>query len=462
VSIDIDVVVAGAGGAGLTAAIRAAQHGASVAVLEWRERYQHSNNTSMSTAMIPAAGSRWQVDADVVDDPDLFLADIVAKTGGTVDRTIARALVDVAPEMVEWLADGCDIPLSLVTDFVYPGHSRPRCHTVPGRSGASLLEGLVAAARRHELLNIITPLRVTEVLHDGAGREVSVVAAYPDGSEERLTAGALILATGGFGANSNLVKQHIPEIAEGAYYGGDGCMGDALSIGRSLDLDIGYLDAYQGHGSLAKPQNVLVTWATVMHGAIVVNTGGLRFGDETVGYSEYARKVLDQPRGEAWIILDRRIDAACRPFKDYQDLLDQGGMRWADDVASLVAATGIDEDGLSNTLDLNAAIAAGTTTDPFGRDDPPAPLEFPLGWVRVTGALFHTQGGLMVDEVARVLRGGTPVDGVYASGGAAAGISGHGPGGYMAGNGLLAALGLGYLAGGHAGARAVSRTGSRS
>jgi fumarate reductase flavoprotein subunit len=462
VGTDIDVIVAGAGGAGLTAAIRAAEQGASVAVLEWRERFQHSNNTSMSTAMIPAAGSRWQAGADVDDDPDLFLADILAKTDGTADRTIARALVDVAPEMVAWLADGCDIPLSLVTDFVYPGHSRPRCHTVPGRSGASLLEGLIAATRRHELVNIITPLRITGVHHDGARREVSVVAAYPDGSEERLTAGALILATGGFGANPELVKQHIPEIADGAYYGGDGCMGDALSIGRSLDLDIGYLDAYQGHGSLAKPQNVLVTWATVMHGAIVVNIDGRRFGDETVGYSEYARKVLDQPGGEAWILLDRRIDAACRSFKDYQDLLDQGGVRWADDVASLVAATGMDADGLADTLALHAAISAGTTTDPFGRDDRPDPLDFPLGWVRVTGALFHTQGGLMVDEVARVTRGGTPVDGVYASGGAAAGISGHGPGGYMAGNGLLAALGLGYLAGGHAGALAASRTGSGS
>ena len=76
-------------------------------------------------------------------------------------------------------------------------------------------------------------------------------------------------------------------------------------------------------------------------------------------------------------------------------------------------------------------------------------LRPPYGSVKVTGALFHTQGGLRVDANARVLAGGTPIDGVYAAGGAAAGISGHGASGYLAGNGLLAALGLGYLAGRH-------------
>jgi fumarate reductase flavoprotein subunit len=69
--------------------------------------------------------------------------------------------------------------------------------------------------------------------------------------------------------------------------------------------------------------------------------------------------------------------------------------------------------------------------------------------VKVTGALFHTQGGLLVDGHARVLRDGRPIPGLYAAGGAAAGISGHGADGYLAGNGLLSALGLGYLAGRH-------------
>ena len=92
---------------------------------------------------------------------------------------------------------------------------------------------------------------------------------------------------------------------------------------------------------------------------------------------------------------------------------------------------------------------AGLSPDLFGRTFPNTTLTPPYGVVKVTGALFHTQGGLQVDASARVLSGGVPIPGVYAAGGAAAGISGHGASGYLAGNGLLSALGLGYIAGSH-------------
>jgi fumarate reductase flavoprotein subunit len=88
--------------------------------------------------------------------------------------------------------------------------------------------------------------------------------------------------------------------------------------------------------------------------------------------------------------------------------------------------------------------------DEFGRTFWEKPLRPPYGAVKVTGALFHTQGGLRVDANATVLHNGAPIPGLYAAGGAAVGISGHGAAGYLAGNGLLSALGLGYLAGRHA------------
>jgi fumarate reductase flavoprotein subunit len=104
-------------------------------------------------------------------------------------------------------------------------------------------------------------------------------------------------------------------------------------------------------------------------------------------------------------------------------------------------------DALGETLRSSAAFAAGTDRDPFGRALWPHTLVPPFAAVKVTGALFHTQGGLRVDGNAAVLAGGSPIPGLYAAGGAAAGISGHGAEGYMSGNGLLSALGLGYLAG---------------
>lgn len=446
---DVDVLVAGAGGAGLSAALAAEQGGASVALLEWREHWRQGGNTAMSTSMVPAGGSRWQEAAGIDDSPDLFLQDVVHKTKGTAEPAVARALVDVAPELVAWLTDACGVPLDLVTDFTYPGHSRTRCHAVPDRSGRSLLSALLGAVG--ERTDLVVGSRLTGLARAGGGWTCETTD--PTGATEQLTAGVVVLATGGFGADRDLVARHLPEILEGVYFGGDGCAGDGLRLGTAVGADTSCLDAYQGHGSLAAAQRTLTTWATVMHGAVLVNREGQRFGDETVGYSEYARKVLDQPRGEAYLLLDERIDLLCRAFRDYQELLEQGGVRWADDPAGLAAATGLPADALDRTLNSAAAAARGATRDELGRTAWEAPLGTPLGWVRVTGALFHTQGGLLVDGRAQVLAGGAPLAGLYAAGGSAVGISGHGAGGYLAGNGLLAALGLGYLAGTDAAAR---------
>lgn len=441
---DVDVLVAGAGGAGLAAALAAAQGGAGVALLEWREHWRQGGNTAMSTSMVPAGGSRWQQEAGIEDSSDLFLEDVMSKTHGSAEPVVARALVDVAPELVAWLHDRCGVPLHLVTDFVYPGHSTPRCHAVPDRSGWSLLTALLGALGESPA-DLVVGSRLTGLARDGQGW--SCETTDPSGATERLTAGVVVLATGGFGADRELVAQHVPEILEGVYFGGDGCAGDGLRLGTALGADTSCLDAYQGHGSLAAAQGTLTTWATVMHGAVLINRDGRRFGDETVGYSEYARKVLDQPGAEAFLVFDERIDALCRDFRDYQELLEQGGVRWADSPAELATATGVPEQQLAQTLSDAAAAAHGTAEDALGRRQWAAPLGSPLGWVRVTGALFHTQGGLLVDGRARVLAGGAPLRGLYAAGGSAVGISGHGADGYLAGNGLLAALGLGYLAG---------------
>jgi fumarate reductase flavoprotein subunit len=190
-----------------------------------------------------------------------------------------------------------------------------------------------------------------------------------------------------------------------------------------------------------------------MHGGLVVNTDGERFDDETIGYSEYGARVLAQPDRVAWVVFDQRIHDACQPFRDYQDLLEQGAVRWVDDADGLAALIGAPSDVVARTLAAADAAARGQLPDAFGRTDFAAPLQAPYAAVKVTGALFHTQGGLLVDADARVLRPDlSPIPGLYAAGGAAVGMSGNGAAGYLAGNGLLAALGLGYLAGRHAAA----------
>jgi fumarate reductase flavoprotein subunit len=453
---DVDLIVAGAGAAGFAAALRAAQEGASVLLAEASATYEHGSNTSMSTSMIPAGGSRWQAALGVEDSPETFREDIRRKTKGTADATVLHALTQIAPELVVWLADRCDVPLDLVTEFRYPGHSTDRCHAVADRSGRTLLRHLGGTLERLPEATFVAPLRLEDVLVED-GVVVGARLTTPDGGvEEVRSRSGVVLATNGYGADPDLVRRFAPEIAEGVYHGGDGSRGDALRIGEQLGAGTAQLDAYQGHGALATPHNVLLTWATVMHGGVVVNTDGERFDDETIGYSEYGARVLAQPGRIAWVVFDQRIHDACQPFRDYQDLLAQGAVRWADDVDALASIVGAPEDVLARTLAAADAVARGEAHDALGRTDFAAPLSAPYAAVRVTGALFHTQGGLLVDGDARVLRPDlAPIPGLYAAGGAAVGMSGGGAAGYLAGNGLLAALGLGYLAGTHAARVAV-------
>ena len=165
--------------------------------------------------------------------------------------------------------------------------------------------------------------------------------------------------------------------------------------------------------------------------------------------------MLEQPGGFAWDIYDERLHRLGMEFDDYRNAWTAGAVRTAADVAGLAASTGLDADALSETLEAISRCAAGARVDEFGRDFRGKPvLGRPLHAIKVTGALFHTQGGLRVDEHARVCNAsGRPLPNLFAGGGAAAGVSGDHVWGYLSGNGLLSAVSLGSLAG-----RAAART----
>jgi fumarate reductase flavoprotein subunit len=440
------LVVAGAGG-GLVAALRGAELGLDVVVLEASRRFLRGNNTSMSTAMVPGAGSRFQRAAGLDDSPETFVDDVLAKTRDEADKTVTQALAAISAPLVEWLADDLRLPIELVTDFDYPGHSVCRCHTVPGRSGASLL-GMLAQRIASAGVDLVTGAEVIDA-QLGSGR-VRVTARFPDGSKDEIEADALLLATNGFGADAALVEQYIPEIHGAAYHGSEWSKGHALRIGSQLGAASAYLDAYQGHGALT-PAGTLAGWATVMHGGVIVNRDGRRFADETQGYSEFAKLELGQPGTWAAIIIDQRIHDLCVNFDDFRQTVEMGTLRWADNPDDLAARIGIPADSLAATLAEVDRFVGGAVDSCGRRSWPETTLRWPLAAIRVSPALFHTQGGLQVDGHGRVVgTDGSKLPGLYAAGGAAAGISGHGAAGYLAGNGLLSAFGLSFLAAEHA------------
>jgi fumarate reductase flavoprotein subunit len=323
-----------------------------------------------------------------------------------------------------------------------------RMYSTPNRAGAELLAALEAAATAAGV-TVMTDAQVTDLYAAPDGRITGVRAARPDGGGESIGCDALILACCGFGGNAEMVRRYIPEIAEAVYHGHPGNQGDAVRWGEWLGAALADLTAYQGHGGLSKDHGIPILWPLIMEGGIQVNAEGRRFSDETTGYSEQAARVNAQPGRFAWSIFDERLHQLMLAFDDYREALRAGAVIEAGDVTDLASRTGVPGAALSETLITVERCVLGRETDSFGRDfTGKPPLTPPYRAAKVTGALFHTQGGLVVDADATVLRpDGSRFPNLFAGGGAARGLSGPAADGYLTGNGLLTATTLGKLAG---------------
>jgi fumarate reductase flavoprotein subunit len=439
------LVIVGAGGTGLTAALAAADAGIEPLVIE--RDSTPLGSTAMSTGLIPAAGTPEQADDGISDSPELLVADIMAKTKGRTDPHIAYRLAAESAETIAWLRDAHGVPLALVDGFLYPGHSVRRMYGTPNRTGGELMGALESACASVGAM-ILTDATVTELESDGT-RVTGVAYRRPDGAVERVTCDAVILACSGFAGNAELVARYIPDMAEAAFHGHPGNKGDAIRWGEQLGAKLADLTGYQGHGGLAAGHGVPILWPLIMEGGFQVNILGKRFSNEALGYSEQAAKVNAQPGHAAWSIFDERLHRLMCDFDDYRVALEAGAVREAQSVAELAAITGLPADTLEVTMDQVEACVRGDVTDAFGRDFTGKPaLAPPYRAAKVTGALFHTQGGLVVDERCRVVREDCGViENLFAGGGAARGVSGDGADGYMAGNGLLTATTFGKIAG---------------
>lgn len=436
------VVVVGAGACGMVAALAAARRGASVVLLE--KGSEPASNTVRSTGLIPAASTRFQREAGISDDsPKLMARDILEKNGHESDPALTRLLCERSGPLVEWLADEAGCEMVCFTDFLYPGQSRFRMHGPPDGYGARLAAALEEAVREEPGIELYAGVPARGLVWDGAR-----VSGVQTGDGD-LEAGAVVLALNGFAGNEEMVREHLgPEAAGALYYGSPNNTGEGIRWGMELGAATGHMGSYQGHASVAYPDGPLVTWGVVVNGAILVNRSGERFGRETVGYSEFAADVFSQPGGEAWEIFDAEVYEASRGTR-LEEVIEAGKVQSFGSLEEMAAAFGLPEQRLAATVEETNRYARGEERDPFGREEfAGGSLGPPFYGIRVRGALFHTQGGLVVDEEARVLRSdGRHIPGLYAGGGTAMGVSGAGHAGYSSGNGLLAATVLGRIAG---------------
>jgi fumarate reductase flavoprotein subunit len=323
-----------------------------------------------------------------------------------------------------------------------------------------LIDRLRAAAEASDI-TILSERTAERLLVEPNGRVRGVEIQRADGAREQIGCGALVLACNGYGGNPELVRRFIPEMADALYFGHPGNRGEAVLWGEALGAQLAHLAADQGHGSVATPHNILITWAVIMQGGFQINSEGHRFCDESRGYSEQAADVLRQPGGIAWNLFDARIAAVADQFEDYREAARAGAIISADTIADLARAMHVAAAALAAEWDDVEALKARAAQDRYGRRFVPEQrLAPPFRAVKVTGALFHTQGGLAIDGTGRVKRSaGGLFPNLFAAGGAAAGVSGSTAAGYLSGNGLLTATVLGRAAGQAAAAAPLSEFG---
>ena len=437
---DLDLLVIGAGACGLAAAIAAHDAGIRVAIVEKRDR--PGGNSSLSTGSIPGAGTRYQRAAGIEDSPGRMIADLQAVAGHHDADDLTRLMAEQSAQLCEWLIDDLGARMELITAYRHVGHSVERLHAPRSRRGEDLVDDLLRFVDERGI-----PMAVgnpVDGLTENAGAVTGAIIAG-----EPVAAAKVLLATNGFAASREMVRDFCPDIAGAEYFGAPGSTGEAVRWGGPLGAALGNMAAYQGYAAVAYPQGQLLSWTTIEKGGVLVGRDGRRFGNEDAGYSGFAPAVMAQ--GDlAWAVYDRRIHEVAAEEEEYAEMAAMGAVRWADTPRALAEAAGIDAAGLEDAVQAYNAAARGEAPDPLGRTRfGLAPLAPPFGIVTVKPGLFHTQGGPLVDRHARVRRqGGGIVPNLFAGGGAAAGISGRaGAGGYASGNGLLTALALGRIAG---------------
>lgn len=417
------------------AALVASEKGADVVVLE--ATAGPGGGTALSHRGLRGAGTRYQRAAGVDDSPEVYAAEIMKRNSHQADVQLTRALTKVSARMIEYLADAAAVDFHL-DDFTF-GQKASRSHIWDEDRPITEYMYEALTARPNVEFRFNTSVESLDISH---GEIVGVVA---DGKP--VAGRCVLLASGGFGGSPEMIARHIPSAVGVAHPGHDANKGEGIDMAMSVGAVLEHMDSFQPYPAHVGPGKRGVPPGVISAGGIVVDDAGRRFTDESRYPGGLARAMLEQSK-QVYEIFDGVIFDQHRHMsgeRSVVDMMASGVLLEAAGPHELAAGLGIDGDGLTSTLDEYAAAAGGT--DRFGREVG-RPLETPLYGIPIRVALYHTQGGVRVDEHARVLNAdGSPVPNLYAGGGVASGVSGDGMDGYLPGNGLLASLGLGFIAG---------------
>ena len=434
-----DIVVIGAGGAGLSAATQAASMGAHVIVLE--KQGIIGGNTNYSTGGLNAAETSVQEKLGIVDSKKSHYDDTMAGGHFLNDPSLVETLVNKAATAVDWLISlGAD--LSNVGQLA--GSSQKRTHRPNG--GAAIgphLMAVLSKAVKSENISVRTRNTVT-ALTEQNGKVTGVKVSTPTGTYT-IKAKAVIIATGGFGANLSLVAQYRPEFKDFNTSNHYGATGDAFDWVSPLDVPLVDMDQIQIHPTGEIGSHLLITEAVRGNGAILVNHDGVRFTNEMLTRDKVSEAILAQSEKSAFLIFDQSVRESLAAIENYSQ---QGLLTTAGSVSELAQALKLPESSFVETMDKYQEYQTTGEDLDFGRngDEMPRPLtQAPFYAIEVEPVLHHTMGGIKINSKAEVVnKNGNPVPGLYAAGEVTGGVHG---GNRLGGNAVTDIIVFGQIAG---------------
>ena len=434
-----DIVVVGAGGAGLSAAVQAASMGADVIVLE--KQGIIGGNTNYSTGGLNAAETSVQQKLGIQDSKQSHFDDTMSGGHFLNDSSLVATLVNKAAEAVDWLISlGAD--MSNVGQMA--GSSQKRTHRPNG--GAAIGPHLMAVLNKSvkaENISIRTRNTVT-ALTEQSGKVTGVKVSTSKGTYS-IQAKAVILATGGFGANLSMIGQYRPELKDFHTSNHHGATGDAFGWVAPLQASLVLMDQIQIHPTGEAGSHLLISEAVRGNGSILVNREGVRFANEMWTRDKLSDAILQQTGKKAFLVFDQSVRESLSAIENYAQ---QGLMTSADTPAELAEALQLPVSAFVGTLEKYSLYQTTGEDKDFQRkaEEMPRPLtEAPYYAIEVEPVIHHTMGGIRINPQAEVVnQAGKAIPGLYAAGEVTGGVHG---GNRLGGNAVADIIVFGQIAG---------------
>ena len=443
VTLDCDVVVVGAGGAGLTASVLATQQGQKVILLE-KMPFVGGNSLRAEGGM-NAAGTNLEKELGLDDSTvENFTEDTLRLGHYLADPELVRTLAENSSDAIEWLKT---VDASF-TGVKATGGCEGRKYLHQPEGGVAVGEYLVAKLKTQvEKLGIDVRVntKATEILMDN-GQAVGVLAEDAEHTYT-INAKSVVLTTGGFGANFELMASFDPSLANAVTTNHSGAQGDGIMMAQAIGADTVDMDQIQLHPTVIQSDGSLVSESFRSLGAIVVNTEGKRFVNDLAGRDVVSQAELKQPDGYCFIIFDQNLVDHLALSKRFID----GGYtisgKTYEELAKNMGLSAEAQQNFVNTMNTwNQSVANGIDEE-FGRnngmDDDLSTA--PYYAIKIAPGIHHTMGGIKINTSAEVIdTDGNVIPGLFAAGETTGGIHG---GNRVGGNAVCDFIVFGRIAG---------------